>query len=163
MLRSLAGSEMCIRDRYNDVAERVIANSIAPSFMHRDFDQGAQNGANAFIAEIALPEFHAANQTGQTWWTVAILVLTTLVASSTFVLISWTFSGRRGWGWIIVGLIYIQYLRLRNILSRDPKSKRASSDPWCDSASGAWNGDSWSGSDGGGLDCNAGGGATGEW
>jgi len=135
--------------RYDRQAERIMQGEIIPAFKAGDYAGGVEDGANALMREFAGVRF------GVNWSLILLLAglpVLCLVAYSLFK------SGRRGWGWVVVGLIGVVLLLLFRGLFVTVKtlaenSGRGSSSGW---SSGGFGGGFGGGSSGGG-------GASGSW
>jgi len=131
--------------RARDADSRRIMNKvILPRFKKDEYAEGITDGVKALMLEFA------GVRVGTNWKliiTVAAIPVCGLVAFSLFR------SGKKGWGWIFVGVIFILVLALiRMVVGIMKHAPRGSSSSWSSGGLGGF---------GGGF--SGGGGATGSW
>jgi uncharacterized protein len=126
-------------------AQRIMNRIMVPYFKKNQFSAGIKKGGTGLASEFA----HCR-------WTFAwsVVVITLLIVVAVFVAISLFRSGRRGWGWVVVGIITILVLALLRILGRLAHEM-------AESRSGLGSPGGFGGGFGGGF--SGGGGATGSW
>jgi uncharacterized protein len=132
------------RSRDSD-SNRIMQNVIIPQFKKNRYDKGIVNGTRAIIKEFAGVRIISG------WIKVVIVGLIVILIP---VSISLFRSGKRGWGWVCVGLIVVLLLALFVLMK-----KTAENLPEGDSDGGGVGG--FGGGFGGGF--SGGGGATGNW
>ncbi len=132
-------------DRARDSnAKRIMQETIMPAFQKGDYTAGISDGVEQLAREFASVRIGFP-------WSIVILIATSLILL--LVGISLLKSGRRGWGWVLIGLtlilvlaaIYLVVSIIRNIPN---------------SPSGSWSSGGAGGFGGGSSD---GGGASGSW
>jgi uncharacterized protein len=126
-------------------ARRIMDDVIIPRFRKDRYADGIRKGVEAIIAEFA------GLRVRFRWEIVALPIL---IFIGILVAISLFRSGKRGWGWVVVGLIFVLVLALLRVLFA---MLRASSR----GSSGGWSSGGFGGGFGGGF--SGGGGATGSW
>lgn len=131
------------RDRDDD-AKRIMDKVIAPCFKDDDYAQGITEGTRALCREFA------GVRIGLPWMLIGILIAIPVVGLIAFSLFR---NGKRGWGWVCVGLILVLVLAAIFILCQIVKHMPKSS-------SGSWSSGGLGGFGGG---FSGGGGATGSW
>ncbi len=126
-------------------ARRIMDRVIIPHFKRDDYAGGITEGARALMREFA------GVRVGIPWsiiWMGVGIVVCALIAISLFR------SGKRGWGWVFVGIIFILLLGIlhtvRTIMRHMPEGH-----------SSGWSSGGFGGGFGGGS--SGGGGATGSW
>ena len=149
----------------DQVAKRIIDRTIVPAFRSGDYQTGIRDGVTEIATSIAGMNFSVERQPSRSSaWILIPLGIFGFVG--TLIFASLAINGKRGWGWVLVGLVYIQYLKIRNWF-REPwpnagrstyGSSYESGNNFFDSGS-SWSGDSFS--SGGGF--SDGGGASGDW
>jgi len=94
------------RDRDSD-ARKIMDKKILPYFRNDQYDKGIQNGVRAIISEFS----------GMTiipgWVKIAVVIAIPILV---LVTVSLFRNGKRGWGWICVGLIIVLLLALIRLL-----------------------------------------------
>jgi len=128
----------------NKTAERIMQKVIIPEFKSGDYASGVIKGTEALIEEFANMKV------GFPWFAVWIFVLALLLAIIGFSLIK---QGRKGWGYVFIGLAIVLVLFVIYVLVQINRYMP-------DSDSGSW---SSGGSGGFGGGSSGGGGATGSW
>jgi uncharacterized protein len=125
-------------------AQRIMDREILPHFRNGNYAKGISKGVEAIIRDFA------GMRILRLWHTVAtaaIVLTLILVAVSLFL------TGKRGWGWVVVGIIVVILLALINIISTIIKNlPQGDSSGWGSGGMGGF---------GGGF--SGGGGATGSW
>ncbi len=148
------------------IAKQIIDRSIIPAFGSGEYERGIREGVNEIAVSIAGMDLgHPASRSFS--WVLIPLCFFGLIG--TLIFGSLAINGKRGWGWVVVGMVYIQYLQLRN-WTREPWPNAGRSTYGTSSGSGfgifdggsSWGGDSFS-SGGGGGGFSDGGGASGDW
>ena len=132
------------RNRDRD-ANRIMQNKIVPQFKQDRYDEGIIDGTRAIVAEFG----HIRILPG--WPKLAIIIAIAVLIPVTISLFR---SGKRGWGWIFVGIIIILLLFFFNLTRRTIEAL-----PESGSSGGGIGG--FGGGFGGGS--SGGGGATGSW
>ena len=122
-------------------SERIMQNVIVPQFRKGNYSKGIMKGTKAILAEFASMRIIPG------WTKLAVLLA---IITLTPIAVSLFRNGKRGWGWICVGLIIVLLLALLNLTGKTLKS--------LPSSSGAGG---YGGGFGGGF--SGGGGATGSW
>jgi uncharacterized protein len=124
-------------------ALRIIKN-ITPFFKRADYDEGITNGVKAIAGEFA------GVRIGVNWKLILIIISIPVIGLIAFSLFK---TGKRGWGWVFIGLLVVAVLAVFyivfGILRHMPKS-----------SSSSWGAGGMGGFGGGSAD---GGGATGGW
>jgi len=125
-------------------ARRIMDGEIVPSFRTEDYAGGVEKGVKAIMLEFA------GVRVGLNWPLIAVAIAIPIVA---LIAVSLFRSGKRGWGWVCVGLLIVLILTLlwiiRQTLLHMPKGD---SSGWSSGGLGGF---------GGGF--SGGGGATGTW
>lgn len=119
----------------------IMRNTIVPEFRNGDFAAGIEKGVKAIIVEFT------DYRVGVNWLPivyVGLILIAALVAISLFR------SGRKGWGWVAVGLILLLLLALLRTLKEANRFGKSSG--WSPGGLGGFGGGS-----------SRGGGATGSW
>ena len=116
-------------------------NTIVPEFRKGNFAAGIEKGVKAIIVEFT------DYRVGVNW---LLIVYFGLILIAAFVAISLFRSGRKGWGWVVVGLILLLLLGLLRTLKEANRFGKSSG--WSAGGLGGF---------GGGF--SSGGGATGSW
>ena len=122
-------------------ANRIMQQTIVPEFRNDDYAAGIEKGVKAIIAEFT--DFRV----GVNWLLImygALILIAAVVAISLFR------SGRKGWGWVVVGLILLLLLGLLRALKETRRFGKSSG--WSPGGLGGFGGGS-----------SRGGGATGSW
>lgn len=148
----------------DQVAKQIIDRTIVPAFRGGDYETGIRDGVTEIATSIAgMKTSEQADQRGTAW---ILIPLGTIGLVGVLVFGSLAINGKRGWGWVLVGLVYIQYLKFRNWCRKPwPNAGRSTHGSYHGSDYGffdggsSWGGDSFSG--GGGF--SDGGGASGDW
>lgn len=126
-------------------AARIMAQDIIPHFKSGSYAGGITAGVRAIMLEFA------GVRVGTNWPLIVLLAaipVTALIAFSLFR------SGKRGWGWIVVGLLVVLSLAIMSVLITVARStSNGSSRGWSSGGAGGGFGGGFSG----------GGGATGSW
>ena len=131
------------RARDGDAA-KIMNSVIVPRFKTEDYPGGVTEGVKAIMSEFA----HM--RVGTNWLLIGILIAIPIVGLITFSLFK---SGKRGWGWISVGLLIVLLLAALTItLTILRHMGKGESSGWLSGGSGGF---------GGGF--SGGGGATGSW
>ena len=126
-------------------ASRIMDNVIVPRFKQGDYAGGITEGVRAIMLE------YAGVRVGTNWKLIGLLVAIPAVGLIAFSLFR---SGKRGWGWIVVGLLIVLVIAVFTVVAAAIQhAPRGSSDSW---SSGGFGGGFGGGSSGGG-------GATGSW
>jgi uncharacterized protein len=126
-------------------AQRIMDKVILPRFRNGDYPGGIREGARALMLEFA----HV--RIGWNWPLIAGMAGIPVLA---LVAVSLFRNGKRGWGWVCVGLIAILILAVIFLL-------REAARHLPDSDSSSWDAGGFGGGFGGGF--SGGGGATGSW
>ena len=142
------------------VAKRIITEDFLPKFRSNQYDDGINTGVHQIAKTFA--NYGATTQDSAiNWsWLAVPAGMVGLIGALTGVSLFWT--RKRGWGWVVVGLVYVKYLRVRNAITRSSSGARgssSSSDSFWDSDFGDFGG----GGGGGGGGFSSGGGASGSW
>lgn len=122
-------------------AARIMQNDIIPHFKDGDYSGGIRSGVKAMIGEFA------GMRIGWNW---PLIILIALVPILIAVAVSLFRNGKRGWGWVCVGGIFVVLLGIFAVLRTTGRST---------SSGGGAGG--FGGGFGGGF--SGGGGATGSW
>lgn len=122
-------------------ANRIMQNTIVPEFRKGNYAAGIEKGVKEIIAEFT------DYRVGINW---LLVVYPALILVAAVVAISLFRSGRKGWGWVVVGLILLLLLGLLRALKEVNRFGRSSD--WSPGGLGGF---------GGGF--SSGGGATGSW
>jgi uncharacterized protein len=127
------------------VSDRKIMNSvITPKFKNADYAEGITDGVKAIALEFAQARI------GLNW---PLIVLLAAVPILVLIAISLFMSGKRGWGWVCIGLLLLVLLAIFFVVRKTLKHMpRSSSSSWSSGGLGGF---------GGGF--SGGGGATGSW
>lgn len=131
-----------LRDRD---AEAIMQNVIVAHFKKQQYADGITDGVKAIMLEFA------GARVGMNWTLIVLLVAVPVV---TLIAISLFQNGKRGWGWVCVGILIVIILAIVRIL-------HAVSKHMPDSSSSSWSSGGFGGGFGGGS--SGGGGATGSW
>ncbi len=126
-------------------ARSIVDRVMVPAFKKGEFSHGIRNGCAAIAAEFA----------GVRWtfaW--SVVVLPVLIVMLIFLAISLFRSGKRGWGWVVVGFIIMLLIALLKVLIGLGRAFR-------ESTRGTRGPGGFGGGYGGGS--SGGGGATGSW
>ncbi len=126
-------------------AARIMERSILPDFRDDDYSEGITEGVRAIAFEFASLRFGFPRQLA---WIGGAILAGILIAISLFR------NGKRGWGWVVVGLIFVLLLFLFRMLQEIARHMP-------DSSSSSWSPGGVGGGFGGGF--SGGGGATGSW
>jgi uncharacterized protein len=131
--------------RSRDADARKIMNSvITPKFKNADYAEGITDGVKAIALEFAQARI------GLNW---PLIVLLAAVPILVLIAISLFMSGKRGWGWVCIGLLLLVLLAIFFVVRKTLKHMpRSSSSSWSSGGLGGF---------GGGF--SGGGGATGSW
>ena len=125
-------------------ATRIMNNAIVPRFREGAYVEGITEGVKAIMLEFANV------RVGTNWKLIILLIAIPVVGLIAYSLFK---SGKRGWGWICVGIVIILVLALiRMIVGIVRHMPRGSSSSWSSGGLGGF---------GGGF--SGGGGATGSW
>lgn len=125
-------------------AQRIMNRVIIPRFKKADYVGGITEGTRAICTEFARVRI------GLPWRLIILLVAIPLVGLVAFSLFK---NGKRGWGWVFVGLLIILVLAAIAIIITTLKHlPRSSSSSWSSGGMGGFGGGS-----------SGGGGATGSW
>ena len=126
-------------------ATRIMNNDIIPHFRRDAYAEGIIDGVQAIMLE------YAGTRVGVNWQLIGLLVAIPMVGLIAYSLFR---SGKRGWGWIAVGLLIVLLLALITmVVTIVQHMPRGSSGGWSSGGSGGGFGGGFSG----------GGGATGSW
>ena len=139
------------RSRDSD-ASRIIQETIIPNFKRQEYGQGIVLGVKALMQEFAGVRTRSSTNWMQLSGLAIAFVMISLLAFSLFK------NGKRGWGWVCVGLLVIVLLAIFRLMFTIVRSLPESD--------GLGSSDSWSaGGFGGGFGggSSGGGGATGSW
>ena len=131
---------------------RIIEESILPHFREDDYSAGILEGVRAIGAEFASLRYGFPRQLA---WFAGASVAGILIAISLFR------NGKRGWGWVVVGLVVVLLLFLWRTLREIGRHMPESSRSGYRAGSSSWSSGGYGGSFGGGF--SGGGGATGSW
>ncbi len=125
-------------------ALRIIENNITPHFKRDDYTEGIISGVKAIAGEFASVHI------GANWNLILIILSIPVIGLIAFSLFK---NGKRGWGWVFIGLLVVAVLAVFyivfGIIRHMPKS---SSSSWGAGGMGGFGGGS-----------SGGGGATGGW
>jgi len=131
------------RNRDGD-AERIMSTVITPRFKSGDYAGGIAEGTREILAAFA-------NVRLQTRW--GLIAMVAAVPVCVLVAVSLFRNGKRGWGWVVVGLIIVLLLAIiSTVITIFRNMPRGRSATWSSGGSGGF---------GGGF--SGGGGATGSW
>ena len=122
-------------------ASRIMQHTIVPQFRRGNYAAGIEKGVKAIIAEFT------DYRVGVNW---PLILYPVLIVIGIVVAISLFRSGRKGWGWVVVGLILLLILLLLRVLKEVTRFGKSSN--WSPGGLGGF---------GGGF--SSGGGATGSW
>lgn len=126
-------------------AQKIMDQAIVPCFRKSDYSGGIEQGTRALMLEFA------GMRVGWNWPLIAVIAAIPLAGGTSLSLFR---NGKRGWGWVAVGLLVVSILAvvwlIQQILNRLP-----------DSSSSSWSSGGCGGGFGGGF--SGGGGATGSW
>ena len=132
------------RNRDGD-AQKIMDKVIVPQFKKDAYNKGIMNGVKAIVREFS------GCRIGIPWGIIAMIAAVPLCALIAYSLFR---SGKRGWGWVVVGLIFVLLLAIIIgvflILKHMPSS-----------SSSSWSSGGFGGGFGGGS--SGGGGASGSW
>jgi uncharacterized protein len=126
-------------------ARRIMDGRIIPHFKDGEYAEGITDGVRAIAGRFARVRF------GTNWLLIALIVAVPVVI---LIAISLFRSGKRGWGWICVGLLIVILLAICRTVSTVVRHLPSGS-------SGSWSAGGFGGGFGGGF--SGGGGATGSW
>ena len=126
-------------------AKRIIDRSIVPRFKRDRYADGIERGVKAILREFA------GVRVGVNW---TLVILGGLIVIGAVVAIDLFRRGKRGWGWVATGIVFILLLVLAQVLVRIFRSTGRS-------RSGGFGVGGFGGGFGGGF--SGGGGATGSW
>ncbi|WP_425396621.1 TPM domain-containing protein [Aeoliella sp.] len=129
-------------------AVAIMEGRIIPQFKEDRYAQGITNGVRGIMLEFADV------RVGTNWPLIALLVAIPIVGAIAFSLFR---SGKRGWGWVCVGILFILLLAVLQILVTVLKSGGSGGS----GSSSSWSSGGFGGGFGGGS--SGGGGATGSW
>jgi uncharacterized protein len=122
-------------------ASLIMQKTIVPEFRKGDFAAGIEKGVKAIVVEFT------DYRVGVNW---TLILYIGLILIATLVAISLFRSGRKGWGWVVVGLILLLLLGLLRTLKE--VNRFGKSTGWSPGGLGGFGGGS-----------SRGGGATGSW
>lgn len=128
-------------------AERIMQGTIIRRFKNNDYTGGVTQGTYAITHEFAGVRF------GINWPLIAGVVMVPVLGLIAFSLFK---SGKRGWGWVVVGLLIILILAILRATVLAIKHM-----PRDSGGSGGWSSGGFGGGFGGGS--SGGGGASGSW
>lgn len=131
-----------LRDRDSS---QIMDGKIVPSFKRGDYAQGITSGVKALASEFANTRF------GVNWPLIIMIALIPIIA---LISVSLFRNGKRGWGWVCVGMLIVLLLAILRVLATVSKHLP-------DSSSDSWSAGGFGGGFGGGF--SGGGGATGSW
>ena len=134
------------RHRDRDAA-KIMQGNILPKFRKDNYAGGVEAGVNALMLEFAGVRY------GVNW---ALVLMVASVPVLALVAYSLFKSGKRGWGWVVVGLLIVILLAILRVMLyalKNSGSSRGRSSGW---SSGGFGGGFGGGSSGGG-------GASGSW
>jgi uncharacterized protein len=126
-------------------AAKIMNGAIVPRFKQGEYAGGITDGVRAIMLEFA------GVRAGVNWKLIGLLTAIPVVGLIAFSLFR---SGKRGWGWIAVGLLIVLVLSLFSVLLTLARHAPRGS-------SGSWSSGGFGGGFGGGS--SGGGGATGSW
>ena len=126
-------------------AGRIMQQSILPHFREDDYNEGITEGVRAIVSEFASLRFGFPRRLA---WTSGAILAGILIAVSLFR------NGKRGWGWVVIGFVFVLVLFLFRMLQGIARHMPESS-------SSSWSPGGFGGGFGGGF--SGGGGATGSW
>lgn len=126
-------------------AARIMNGTIVPHFKKGDYKAGIIDGVKAIMLEFA------GVRVGWNWSLIIVLISIPICAIVAYSLFK---SGKRGWGWVFVGLIFVLILAAIWIIIQAKRHMPKSS-------SSSWSPGGFGGGFGGGF--SGGGGATGSW
>lgn len=126
-------------------AARVMQQSILPHFRDDDYSEGITEGVRALASEFASLRLGFPRRLV---WTSGAILAGILIAISLFR------NGKRGWGWVVVGFVFVALLFVFRMLQGIARHMPESS-------SSSWSPGGFGGGFGGGF--SGGGGATGSW
>lgn len=132
------------RTRDND-ATSIMSNEIVPHFADGDYAAGITDGVEGILSEFAGLRF------GINWTLIGAIAGVIILIP---IAISLFRNGKRGWGWVAVGVIIILLLIIIQVIVTMAKHRRSGS-------SSSWGSGGFGGGFGGGF--SGGGGATGSW
>jgi len=125
-------------------ARRIVDDDILPSFRNEDYAGGIQKGVKAIMLEFA------GVRVGLNWPLIGVAIAIPIVG---LIAVSLFRNGKRGWGWVCVGLLIVLVLTLLWIIAQTLKHMpKGRSSGWSSGGLGGF---------GGGF--SGGGGATGSW
>jgi uncharacterized protein len=125
-------------------ARRIMNQVIVPKFKNADYAGGITAGVKAIALEFA----HA--RIGINW---PLVILSAAVPILIIIIISLFLSGKRGWGWVCIGLLLVVLMSLFFVIRQVSRHMPSS-------GSGSWSSGGMGGFGGG---FSGGGGATGSW
>jgi len=125
-------------------AQLIMSRVIVPRFRNGDYPGGIQAGTKAVIREFA------GVRIGPPWTLIGLIATLPILGLTAFSLFR---NGKRGWGWVVVGLMIVVILLILFIVMRILRHlPRESSSSWSAGGLGGFGGGS-----------SGGGGATGSW
>ncbi len=126
-------------------AVRIMDNDIIPYFKQDAYAEGIRSGVKAVMLEFG------GVRVGTNWPLIILLVAIPIVGAIAYSLFR---SGKRGWGWVAVGLLIMLIMALLAVVATISRHMPQDS-------SGGWSSGGFGGGFGGGS--SGGGGATGSW
>ncbi|MFA7237842.1 MAG: TPM domain-containing protein [Phycisphaeraceae bacterium] len=145
--------------QHDGAVKRIVDNRIIPRFKQNDYADGIEAGVDAIVAQFApgSPVSGAAFEWRDLlpllWWTLGITAVTLIVVS----LIR---NGKRGWGWVVAGLLIVIVLAVMSAVVY-VMTHRSSGGGRGLGSSSSWSSGGFGGGFGGGF--SGGGGAGGSW
>ena len=125
-------------------AQRIMSSVLVPRFRDGDYAGGIRAGTRAVTREFA------GVRIGPPWTLIGLVATLPILGFAAFSLFK---NGKRGWGWVVVGLMIVVILLILFILMRILRQlRRESSSSWSAGGLGGFGGGS-----------SGGGGATGRW
>jgi uncharacterized protein len=125
-------------------AKAIVDDVIVPRFKKDDYAGGITEGVRAIMREFARVRM------GTNWTLIGMIVAVPVLGAVAYSLFR---SGKRGWGWVVVGLIVVLVLAIiRTLLTVSRHLPRGSSSGWSSGGLGGFGGGS-----------SSGGGASGSW
>jgi len=129
----------------NTDAKRIIDNVIVPRFRTGNYAEGVTEGIRALMLDFA------GVRTGINW---SLIILAVAALIGVLIAISLFRQGKRGWGWVTVGVIVVLLLAIWRLLATISRHMPIGS-------SSGWSPGGFGGGFGGGF--SGGGGASGHW